>query len=114
MGGYSPTRNSLVKKKVTFYPEMGQVSKNDKFLFNFLMKDYGDPFNGQKIDPDQMDFNSPDFGFDNFLIFDETAPMGGKSQNWKFLMDYASNIPRFERVKNYIQCINEQKFVRES
>ena len=27
LGEYSPTKKSLVKKKITFYPEMGYVSK---------------------------------------------------------------------------------------
>ena len=43
------------------------------------MKDFGDPFDGKNIDPDAMNFNCPDFGFDNFLIFDEKKSDGGYS-----------------------------------
>jgi len=58
-------------KKVIFYPEMGKVSREDAFLFAFLKKDYGCPFEGKNIDPDQVKYQSPDFGFDNHLVFDQ-------------------------------------------
>lgn len=48
---------------------MAKVSKEDALLFQFLQKDYGDPFKGEKIDPDNMDYQSPDFGFNNYMIF---------------------------------------------
>ena len=78
-GAYAPTRNNLTQKKIKFYPEMAKISKKDEKLFNFLVKDFGDPFDGKNIDPDAMNFNCPDFGFDNFLIFDEKKSDGGYS-----------------------------------
>lgn len=52
----SPSKISINKKKVKFYPEMARVSKEDALLFQFLQKDYGDPFKGEVIDPDNMDY----------------------------------------------------------
>ena len=66
--GGSPGRSSLHMKKVMFYPEMSSVIKND-MLFKFLQQDYGDPF-GDNINPDNVDYQNPDFGFNNYLIFE--------------------------------------------
>ena len=56
------------------YPEMAKVSKQDELLYAFLKKDYGCPFEGNNTDPDQVGFKSPDFGFDNYLVFDHDNP----------------------------------------
>lgn len=58
-------------KRVKFYPDMAKVSQEDALLFAFMKKDHGCPFKGKNIDVDKMDFACPDFGFDNFLTFDE-------------------------------------------
>jgi len=39
-------------------------------LFKFLQQDFGDPFKGEVIEPDNVEFSAPDFGFNNDLIFD--------------------------------------------
>lgn len=66
--------------------------------------DQGDPFKGRKIDPDLMKFKNPDFGFNNHLIFEDSSdqPTLNISSNWRYLLDYTSLFPRFERVNNYI------------
>ena len=70
--GLSPSPEiTLMDKKMKFYPDMAKFSKLDEQLFAFLKKDQGCPFKGKKINPDQMDYPSPDFGFDNFLTFEE-------------------------------------------
>lgn len=38
----------------------------------------------------------------------------GMSNNWKYVMDFAQMEPRFERVRNYITYVNEQKFNEEA
>jgi len=82
------------------------VSKEDALLFQFLQKDFGDPFKGEAIEPDRVEYGAPDFGFNNRLIFDSAPPTpvepGSYSGNWKYLMDYSSPFPKFERLKNYI------------
>lgn len=94
---------------------MAKVSKKDMLLYRFLKKDYGDPFNGEVIEPETQEFAAPDFGFNNELIFeDKNVSHGGYSSYWKYFMDYASPFPRFERVKNYVQFVNEQKFYEET
>ena len=95
-------KKGLHQKKVVFYPDMAQVAENDKLLYQFLQKDYGDPFEGKAIDPDVIDYQCPDFGFDNDLIFEEKDPSSQFSSNWRYFMDYSSPFPRFERLKNYI------------
>ena len=114
MGGSSPNKRTLHQKKVVFYPDMSKVSKLDPLLYQFFQKDYGDPFEGKEIDPDEMVYQCPDFGFDNNLIFEEKNSIGQYSANWKFLMDYASPFPRFERLANYIQFIKTQKEYEET
>lgn len=69
--GGSPNKKNIHQKKVIFYPDMAKVSKEDAMLFQFLQKDYGDPFDGEEIDPDTVEYQSPDFGFDNYLNFEE-------------------------------------------
>lgn len=49
---------------------MAKVSKEDAILFQFLQKDYGDPFPHRGINPDDVEYQSPDFGFDNYLVFE--------------------------------------------
>lgn len=94
---------------------MAKVSKRDMLLYKFLVKDFGDPFKEAVIEPEDQEYAAPDFGFNNELIFeDKGQSLGGYSQYWKYFMDYASPFPRFERVKNYIQFVNEQKFHEES
>lgn len=93
-----------------FYPDMADVLKSDRQLFEFLQQDSGDPFEGKEIDPDNMTFQNPDFGFNNSLIFEDITPNNGKySSSWKYIMDYTTLFPRFERVTNYIQFVNQTK-----
>ena len=61
-----------------------------------------------------MVYACPDFGFDNKLIFEEKGSIADYSSNWKFLMDYASPFPRFERLANYISFIKETKEYEET
>ena len=77
-------------------------------LYNFLLQDYGDPFGDAKIDPDEVEYQNPNFGFNNYLIFEGEqqrivgADGSSLSSNWKFFMDYSSVYPRYERLKHYI------------
>ena len=93
--GASPGRTSLQNKKVMFYPDYADVVKESKMLYNFLLQDYGDPFGDAKIDPDEVEYQNPDFGFNNYLIFESEqqrligADGTSLSANWKFFMDYS-------------------------
>ena len=91
---------------------MAKVSQEDAFLYSFLKKDFGDPFKGKLVNPDKLKYSSPDFGFDNFLNFDQVdmSKAGEFSPGWRLLQDYSSPFPRYERLKNYINCVNEEKF----
>ena len=108
--GISPTKKTCAQKKVKFYPDMAIIAKQDRLLYKFIQKDYGDPFLGKAIDPDDVEFNAPDFGFNNYLVFDEKTEEGMYSPNWKYFMDYQNPFPKFQRLQNYIQFVNEQKY----
>ena len=59
----------------------------------------------------------PDFGFNNYLIFDHDTDKKKYQQfslGWRLIQDFASPFPKFERLKNYVNCINEAKFIQES
>ena len=86
--------------------------KEDEVLFEFNKRDFGDPFRGEGVDPENTKYKSPDFGFNNFIKFDDQKAMQetmyrGLSVNWKHVMDFAATKPKCERVKNYISFINE-------
>ena len=62
------------------------------------------------IDPDELEFNFPDFGFDNeltFIEYENTA--AGTSHYWKFFGDYSAPFPKFQRLKNYIKFVTDRK-----
>ena len=84
-----------------------------------MQRDFGDPFKGKAINPENTEYKSPDFGFNNHLNFEDPdeeklKTYGGFSNNWKYVMDFAERAPRFERVRNYISYVNEQKFYEQS
>ena len=108
-------QQKIHQKKVMFYPDIARMKQHDKNLYDFLKKDFGDPFGGKMIDPDDVDFQSPDFGFNNDLIFEDNSNDGTQqySSNWKYIMDYAMPFPKFQRVSNYIQFVNNKKFQEE-
>ena len=83
----------------------------DKLLYEFLQKDYGDPFKHNK-DPNEYKYKSPDFGFDNDMTFEEND--GNVSRWWRYFLDLLQNqFPKFERIKNYIDFVNETNMSEE-
>jgi len=94
---------------------MYSVQKRDNLLYKFLSKDFGAPFKDKDIDPDDMNYQSPDFGFDDHMVFEEEdAGSAGYSHGWKYIGDYVSRYSRFERVANYIKFVNKQKTQEEA
>lgn len=73
--------------------------------------------NETRLDPDSMPFAIPDFGFNNELSFNDLYYSNMASEGmafegfigWKKFMDCVSMYPRYERVQNYIQFVNEKK-----
>ena len=43
----------------------------DEVLFEFNKRDFGDPFKGEGVDPENTKYKSPDFGFNNYIKFDD-------------------------------------------
>ena len=58
-----------------------------------------------------MKYNRPDFGFNDYMIFDEDSKVDSKPNGWQKIMDCVKIYPQFERVRNYIDFIHEKKIV---
>ena len=91
-----------------FYPEW---SKNDVFLTEFLCSKNGNQkLVDNHLDPEEIRYAFPDFGFDstqNFQDLNQDNDYGGKG--WQKFMDCVSLYPKHERVKNYVNFINQKK-----
>ena len=59
-----------------------------------------------KLNPDLVRFNRPDFGFNDYMSFDEQC---GSGKNWQKFMDCVSLFPKNERVQNYISFMQGKK-----
>ena len=55
------------------------------------------------INPDTVGYKRPDFGFNDFLTFEE------KQHYWKRVSDCIKNKPEQERLQNYISFIQQKK-----
>lgn len=50
------------------------------------------------MDPEKNKYEIPDFGFDA----DTNMLTGGEPDPWRYLYDYISTFPKYERLKNVI------------
>ena len=103
---------TLSQKLIKLYPDISAKNKIDEVLGRFVAQRFRDPFKGAEIQPDMIDYNYPDFGFDNTLQFMSDEQVGEMSSNWRFFIDYCSPFPKFERLNNYIQFANAEKLER--
>lgn len=95
--------------KLKFYPEW---SKNDSYLTEFLCSKNGNPeLVDTRLDPDDIKCSYPDFGYDQILSFsgDENDEDAYKGSGWRRFMDCVSVNPKFERVRNYVNFVNQKK-----
>ena len=64
-----------------------------------------------------MECQPPDFGFDNFLVFDDEenddGEAGGISKGWKYILD-SLHKDRYQRVQNYVKFIRDIQQKREN
>lgn len=56
-----------------------------------------------------MPFARPDFGFNDYMSFEQGDEAFSALNGWKKFMDCFSLVPKYERVKNYIEFIHEKK-----
>ena len=78
-------------------------------LTEFLASQNGHKFE-DKLDPDTIEFTSPDFGFNNPLQFEnELDPTDPDMNGWRKLMDCIATYPKYQRLHNYIQFVNNKK-----
>ena len=62
------------EKKLILFPDLSEKKRQDEYLAEFLAKaEAGEELTScaKMIDPDELDYNFPDFGFDNELTFIE-------------------------------------------
>ena len=108
-----PRRKLTTEEKIVIlYPDIASKNKQDRVLGKFISAHSRDPFQGKEIQPDLLEFNFPDFGFENELCFISDDPNQKISPNWKYFMDYCSPFPKFERLNNYINFANNEKLER--
>ena len=104
---------TIHEKKLILFPDLSEKKRQDEYLAEFLAKaEAGEELtSGAKmIDPDELEYNFPDFGFDNELTFIEFEPNGaGTSNYWKFFGDYSAPFPKFQRLRNYIKFVTDRK-----
>ena len=97
------------QKKLKYYPRPKYLKKADHLLTEFLVSKNGNPvLSTERLDPDSLGFNQPDFGFDYDFDFDD-AQTTGSQRGWQRFMDTLAVFPKYERVKNYIDFVNQKK-----
>lgn len=103
---YLKKLGSAAQKKMTFFPN---TFSKDEFLAEFMVSKKGNPLiTDCKLDPDNLGFPQPDFGFDYDFDFDENS-LTDNARGWKRFMDTMSVFPKYERIKNYIDFVNQKK-----
>lgn len=56
-----------------------------------------------------MPFARPDFGFNDYMSYEQGEEIFTGFNGWRKFMDCFSLVPKYERVKNYIEFIHEKK-----
>lgn len=101
------------EKKLILFPDLARKKREDEYLAEFLAKGEGEPAlisDAPLIEPEEMEYNFPDFGFNNDLTFIESEPAAnGMSSYWRFFGDYMAPFPKFQRLKNYIKYVTDRK-----
>ena len=83
---------------------------HDEFLTEFLVTKEGNKSLGDtKLDPDDVGYSQPDFGFNYDLDFEQVKDNEVSGAGWRRFMDCVSVSPKYERVKNYIDFVNTKK-----
>ena len=58
-----------------------------------------------------MPYARPDFGFNDYMSFEDNDENCGIN-GWKSFLDCFSLVPKYERVKNYIEFIHDKKITK--
>jgi hypothetical protein len=82
----------------------------DEYLTEFMVTRNGNKnLLKDKLDPDEIGFSQPDFGYNYDLDFDQEKDPQIDGGGWSRFMDCVSLTPRYERVRNYIEFVNQKK-----
>ena len=83
--------SSTDRKKLIFYPQ--SFKKSDELLTEFRITNSGNPsLSQERLDPEEMGFAQPDFGFESNLNFAQNASTKG----WQRFLDCISIFPKHE------------------
>lgn len=88
-----------------FYPEL---VNNDPIYAEFTVEFKRNEMAQGVLNPDTMPYARPDFGFNDYMSFDEIDFNAGMN-GWRKFLDCFSLVPKYERVKNYIEFIHDKK-----
>jgi hypothetical protein len=91
-----------------FFPADVEDNK-DEFLLEFNLNMQRDRIAKHALSPEAMIYAKPDFGFNDGLIFDDSAD---EENVWNKFLDCFSLVPKYERVKNYVEFIHAKKMER--
>ena len=85
-----------------FFPEY--VNSDEYITEFFVNQDRSHKFNSNKLDPDIIQYSKPDFGYNDFMTFEDEETKG-----WLAMMDCVAILPKCERLRNYIDFIHRKK-----
>ncbi len=91
---------------IKYFPDL---ANKDEYITEFTVEANRSDIIQKKLDPDSIKYNRPDFGFNDYMIFDEDSKVDAKHNGWVKIMDCVKIYPQFERVRNYIDFIHEKK-----
>lgn len=62
------------------------------------------------MEPDDLKFKRPDFGFNNTLYYEADDPESPVTKDgWRKFLDCIKEEPKQERVRNYIDFVHTKK-----
>ena len=86
------------------YPDIAESKKRNLYFAEFVARGEGDPsLRNLKFDPTELEFQYPDFGFDNPVSYNDGA------LGWSVFLDYINVGQKFQRAHNYVKYCTDRK-----
>jgi hypothetical protein len=94
------------KRLIKYFPEL---QNKDDFITEFTVQSKHDQLIKEKLTPDLIKFKKPDFGFNDYMTFDNIEEQTLNGKGWRIFMDCVQREPENQRVINYINFIHQKK-----
>ena len=100
------------QKIIKYFPEL---KGKDSFVAEFTCcQPLTDIYNQRKLEPDEMKYKRPDFGFNDRLTYTpvdeaDVEKETYQGEGWRKFLDCIKIKPQNERVRNYIDFIHKKK-----